>query len=209
MGHLSWLDVRPNRSVPAATVIPVLIYPDVREAVDWLSTAFGFVERVRIGEDHRSQLSFGEGAVIIGDVRGDRRPPRAGEATHSVMVRVEDAHAHCEHAREHGARILEEPKDFPYGERPRIRRATSGRSRRRSPTSRPRSGAGPPFALSGPPGSVSQPDKSSRSTNFDSRLAAFSVVEVVALVEVLDQPGLGRLAPAIEGATAPLDCEPD
>jgi uncharacterized glyoxalase superfamily protein PhnB len=117
VGHLSWLDVRPNRSVPPATVIPVLIYPDVREAVDWLSTAFGFVERVRIGEDHRSQLSFGEGAVIIGDVRGDRRPPRAGEATHSVMVRVEDAHAHCEHAREHGARILEEPKDFPYGER--------------------------------------------------------------------------------------------
>jgi len=109
VGHLSWLDVRPNRSVPAATVIPVLIYPDVREAVDWLSTAFGFVERVRIGEDHRSQLSFGEGAVIIGDVRGDRRPPRAGEATHSVMVRVEDAHAHCEHAREHGARIRAHP----------------------------------------------------------------------------------------------------
>jgi hypothetical protein len=24
-----------NRSVPAATVIPVLIYPDVREAVAW------------------------------------------------------------------------------------------------------------------------------------------------------------------------------
>ena len=39
-----------NRSVPEATVVPVLIYPDVREAVDWLTGAFGFVERVRIGE---------------------------------------------------------------------------------------------------------------------------------------------------------------
>jgi uncharacterized glyoxalase superfamily protein PhnB len=109
--------MRSNRSIPAATVIPVLIYPDVREAVAWLSAAFGFAERVRIGEDHRSQLSVGDGAVIIGDVRYDRRPPRSGEVTHSVMVRVPDARAHCERAREHGARILMEPTDFEYGER--------------------------------------------------------------------------------------------
>lgn len=109
--------MRPNRSIPSAVVIPVLIYPDVREAVSWLSEAFGFVERVRIGEDHRSQLSFGDGAVIIGDVRNERRPPRAGEVTHSVMVRVDDVDAHCERARAHGARILMEPTDFEYGER--------------------------------------------------------------------------------------------
>jgi uncharacterized glyoxalase superfamily protein PhnB len=106
-----------NRSIPSATVIPVLIYPDVREAVDWLTGAFGFRERVRIGEDHRSQLSFGEGAVIVGDVRNERRPPRPGEVTHSVMVRVEDVRAHCEHARARGARIIMEPRDFEYGER--------------------------------------------------------------------------------------------
>jgi len=109
--------VKSNRSVPSATVIPVLIYPDVREAVDWLSAAFGFIERLQIGENHRSQLTFGDGAVILGDVRHDRRPPRPGEVTQSVMVRVEDAKAHCERARERGARILEEPKDFEYGER--------------------------------------------------------------------------------------------
>ncbi len=98
--------------------MPVLIYPDVREAVAWLSEAFGFEERVQIGENHRSQMNAGDGgAVIIGDVRGDRRPPRPGEATHSVLVRVEDARAHWEHARAHGAKILEEPRDFEYGER--------------------------------------------------------------------------------------------
>jgi uncharacterized glyoxalase superfamily protein PhnB len=106
-----------NRSIPHATVIPVLIYPDVREAVAWLSEAFGFAERVQIGEDHRSQLRFGDGAVIVGDVRHDRRPPRAGEATHSVMVRVDDVRAHCARARAHGAKILMEPSDFEYGER--------------------------------------------------------------------------------------------
>jgi uncharacterized glyoxalase superfamily protein PhnB len=106
-----------NRSIPSAAVIPVLIYPDVREAVAWLSGAFGFVERLQIGENHRSQLSFGDGAVIVGDVRGDRRPPRAGEVTHSVLVRVDDANAHCARARAHGAEILMEPTDFEYGER--------------------------------------------------------------------------------------------
>jgi uncharacterized glyoxalase superfamily protein PhnB len=108
--------VRTNRSIPQATVIPVLIYDDVREAVRWLSAAFGFEERVKIGEDHRSQMRVGEGAVVIGDVRGDRRAPREGETTHSVLVRVDDARAHAERARAHGARILMEPTEFAYGE---------------------------------------------------------------------------------------------
>jgi uncharacterized glyoxalase superfamily protein PhnB len=90
--------MRPNRSIPAATVIPVLVYPDVRAAVAWLSDAFGFEERLKIGEDHRSQLRVGDGAVIIGDVRDERRPPHPGEETHAVMVRVDDARAHCERA---------------------------------------------------------------------------------------------------------------
>jgi uncharacterized glyoxalase superfamily protein PhnB len=33
------------------------------------------------------------------------------------MVRVDDARAHCQWARTHGARILMEPTDFEYGER--------------------------------------------------------------------------------------------
>ncbi len=95
----------------------MLIYPDVQAAVAWLTAAFGFVERVRIPDNHRAQLSFGDGAVIVGDVRGERRPPRAGEVTHSVMVRVDDARGHCERARAHGARIRKEPADQPFGER--------------------------------------------------------------------------------------------
>lgn len=114
---VQWAAMKANRSIPPASVTPVLTYPDVREAVAWLSAAFGFAERVRIGENHRAQLWFGDGAVIVADVRGDRHPPRADEVTHSVMVRVEDARAHCEHARAHGARIVMEPEDMPYGER--------------------------------------------------------------------------------------------
>jgi uncharacterized glyoxalase superfamily protein PhnB len=109
--------VKDNRSIPRSTVVPVLIYPDVRAAVAWLTEAFGFAERVRIGENHRAQMRFGNGAVIVADVRHDRLPPRPGESTHSVLVRVDDARAHCEHARAHGAQILMEPTDFEYGER--------------------------------------------------------------------------------------------
>jgi uncharacterized glyoxalase superfamily protein PhnB len=110
--------LKPNRSIPAATVVPVLIYPDVRAAVAWLEAAFGFRERVKIGEDHRAQMRVGDdGAMIVADVRYDRRPPRPGESTSSVLVRVEDARAHCERARAHGAKITMEPTDFEYGER--------------------------------------------------------------------------------------------
>jgi uncharacterized glyoxalase superfamily protein PhnB len=109
--------VKPNRSIPSPTVVPVLTYPDVREAVGWLNTAFGFEERLQIGESHRSQLKVGDGAVIVADVRHERQPPRADEVTHSVMVRVDDARVHCERAQSHGAQIVMELTDFEYGER--------------------------------------------------------------------------------------------
>ncbi len=115
---VSCTTVLSNRSIPTAAAIPVLIYPDVRAAVNWLSDAFGFVERLQIGEDHRSQMSVGEGgAVIIGDVRYDRVAPRPGEVTHSVVVRGPDARAHLEHARRQGAKIVDEITDHVYGER--------------------------------------------------------------------------------------------
>jgi uncharacterized glyoxalase superfamily protein PhnB len=107
-----------NRSIPSATVIPVLVYPDVRAAVAWLTAAFGFAERVRIGEDHRSQIQVGDdGAVIVADVRGEQQPPQPGAVTHVIKVRVADVDAQLERARAHGARVLQEPIEYEYGER--------------------------------------------------------------------------------------------
>ncbi len=83
-----------NRSIPPVTVIPVLVYPDVRAAVDWLTAVFGFAERVRIGESHRAQLSIGaDGAVIIADVGSQRQAPQANIVTHEIKVRVQDVDA--------------------------------------------------------------------------------------------------------------------
>lgn len=107
-----------NRSIPPVAVIPVLVYPDVRAAVAWLSEAFGFVERVRIGESHRAQMSIGtDGAMIVADVARERHAPQADIVTHEIKVRVADVDAQFERARAAGATVLEPPIDREYGER--------------------------------------------------------------------------------------------
>lgn len=99
-----------NRSIPAVDVIPVLLYADVAAAAAWLGRAFGFVERLRIG-DHRVQMLAGAGAIVVASGAG---APPAGT---SVMVRIADADTHCAQARAAGARIVNEPTTYPYGER--------------------------------------------------------------------------------------------
>jgi uncharacterized glyoxalase superfamily protein PhnB len=107
-----------NRSAPPATVTPVLIYPDVRDAVAWLERAFGFEERVRIGDSHRAQLRVGaDGAVVVADVRGDQVAPRDGVVTQLLKVRVVDVDEAFARARDCGARVIQEPTTYEYGER--------------------------------------------------------------------------------------------
>ena len=107
-----------NRSAPAATVTPVLIYRDVRAAVAWLEAAFGFEERVRIGDGHRAQLRVGaDGAVVVADVGADRVAPESGSVTHLVKVRVPDVDAAFARACSRGARVVEELTTWEYGER--------------------------------------------------------------------------------------------
>ena len=107
-----------NRSAPPATVTPVLIYPDVRAAVAWLESAFGFEERVRIGEAHRAQLRVGsDGAIVVADARAEQVPPTEGIVTHLMKVRVSDVEAAFVRGRDFGARVLQEPITYEYGER--------------------------------------------------------------------------------------------
>jgi uncharacterized glyoxalase superfamily protein PhnB len=107
-----------NRSAPPVTVTPVLIYPDVRAAVAWLESALGFEERVRIGDFHRAQLRVGsDGAVVVADVRGGQVAPSGGVVTQIVKVRVPDVDAAFARARDQGARVVEEPRTYEYGER--------------------------------------------------------------------------------------------
>jgi hypothetical protein len=81
-----------NRSAPPGPVVPVLAYDHVEKAIEWLSGAFGFTERLRImheGRIHRVQMAAGQGGVVLVP---PRKPEQAGKAR--VFVRVKDAHAH-------------------------------------------------------------------------------------------------------------------
>lgn len=100
-----------NLSMPACTIIPVLEYADIVAAISWLTNTFGFSERWRVG-NHRAQLSFEDGAIAISEANPDKPIHRS-----TILVRVRNVSAHCEHAQKQGADILRPPSNFPYGER--------------------------------------------------------------------------------------------
>jgi uncharacterized glyoxalase superfamily protein PhnB len=119
--------MKANRSMPSCSVIPELVYDDVRDAVSWLAETFGFTTRWTAGE-HRAQLAFGTGAVAVTESRAgtgypdqpdsvEYRSPGPGPVTHGIMVRVDDVDAHYARVRARGGRILHVPTDYPYGER--------------------------------------------------------------------------------------------
>ena len=56
-----------NRSAPKATVVPILVYEDVAAALNFLTRAFGFKERLRAehgGSITHAQMDVGECAIM-------------------------------------------------------------------------------------------------------------------------------------------------
>ena len=111
--------LKKNRSAPDSAVIPVLYYPDVRAAAEWLTTALPFAERLRIG-DHRCQLVHGDGAIVLatpGAHADAASSTLQSPAAHSVMLRVAGLDQLFARAQAAGAQVLAEPADHMYGER--------------------------------------------------------------------------------------------
>jgi PhnB protein len=106
----------------AQAITPYLLYEDGNAAVDFLTRAFGFAEKVRSrspeGRTSHAELALGEGTIYLGEPGGDyRNPRRLGAATTSIYVIVDDVDAHFEHARSAGAEIVADPADQEYGDR--------------------------------------------------------------------------------------------
>jgi uncharacterized glyoxalase superfamily protein PhnB len=105
-----------------SAVTPYLLYEDVAAAVEWLSGAFGFRERLRFpdpdGTITHAEMELNGGEIMLGHPGPDyKSPKRLGQATQLVHVYVDDVDAHFERARAAGATILAEPKDQEYGDR--------------------------------------------------------------------------------------------
>jgi uncharacterized glyoxalase superfamily protein PhnB len=107
-----------------------VFYQDAAAAIDWLCDAFGFEVRLKIEGDNgrieHSELTYGDGLIMVGQEspeserlwkRSLRSPKSLGGAgTQTMMFFVDDAAAHCAHARAHGADIVEEIATHDYGE---------------------------------------------------------------------------------------------
>jgi uncharacterized glyoxalase superfamily protein PhnB len=106
-----------------------IVYQDAAAAIDWLCDAFGFQVRLKVEGDQgqivHSELTYGDGLIMVAQetVQSPRpwkitmRSPKSldGAATQSIMFFVDDAEAHCAHARARGARVVEELATHDYG----------------------------------------------------------------------------------------------
>ncbi len=119
-------------------VIPMIAYEDGPKAMDWLSKAFGFVERARmVADDGRlshGEMQAGDGLIMLAtptpDYRGPKRHRDSCEQARAwsavpfiidgVLVYVKDVGAHYEQARRAGATILSELEDGGPGKRYRV-----------------------------------------------------------------------------------------
>jgi uncharacterized glyoxalase superfamily protein PhnB len=115
------------------TVVPMIDYADGPAALDWLGRAFGFVETVRLVNDegvleHGEMSAYG-GRIMLGTATPAYEGPKAHRehcerarawsdvpyVIDGVLVYVDDVDAHFARAVEHGATILSEPEDAPFG----------------------------------------------------------------------------------------------
>jgi len=113
---------RPNGS----TIIPGMRYRDAHAAIDFLCTAFGFTkhavyENERGGVEH-AQLTYGNGMIMLGEVRDDEFGKRiaqpsdiGGRETQCACVTVINCKSHYQQALAAGATIVDDYAEKDYG----------------------------------------------------------------------------------------------
>ncbi|HEX5723725.1 MAG TPA: VOC family protein [Acidimicrobiia bacterium] len=105
-------------------IFPMLAYRDAPAALEFLTTAFGFEETMRMegenGTIAHAELEMGGQRLMLASAWRDAgmAPPieLAGIAS-QLMVQVDDVDAHFRRALEAGATVIDQPADQEYGER--------------------------------------------------------------------------------------------
>jgi len=93
-------------------IFPFMRFADAEAGLEWLRSAFGFVEHAVYRDDngviHHAEAALGPGIVMFGP---------GNPVSQGVYVAVDDADAHYERAKAAGAEIVREIEDTPYGSR--------------------------------------------------------------------------------------------
>lgn len=104
-------------------ITPYLLYEDAAAAIQFLTNAFGFSERMRMPNDQggvaHAELEFAGEVLMLGTPGTDfRSPKRSGvDSPAFVHLYVDDLDDHYTRAKEAGAEITREPEDQFYGDR--------------------------------------------------------------------------------------------
>ena len=112
-----------HRRTPS--IYPRLAYRDEVAALEFLTRAFGLVERRESRMEHPdgmlAWLELGDGVVMIGrsgeERHGLHSPLDAGSSTAMVNAYVQDIDAHYRRAEAEGARIVTPLEDMFWGDR--------------------------------------------------------------------------------------------
>jgi uncharacterized glyoxalase superfamily protein PhnB len=102
-------------------VTPYISYEDGDAALEFLSRAFGFKERLRYTNDdgslgHAEMVIGDDGVIMLGTPPDYQSPKKTGARSMMVHVYVDDIDAHHENAKREGAEV-EDIKDQEYGDR--------------------------------------------------------------------------------------------
>ena len=109
--------------------MPILVYADVGQAIEFLSRAFGFKERLRAewgGVISHAQMDIGDGSIMMGKQGGPFAAPFGETVSQYAHVHVDRVDQHFATAKAAGAIILKEPADMPFGVRQYTCKDTGG-----------------------------------------------------------------------------------
>ena len=117
-----------SSNLPAPSLMPLMRYRDLAEAMSWLEEAFDFEKQVAVSDSDGSliygQMTYRGGLMMMGAVRDTdldklmRQPDEVGGVeTQSCYIVVEDADAHFARAQDAGAEIVLELKSDGHGRR--------------------------------------------------------------------------------------------
>jgi PhnB protein len=103
-------------------VTPYILYENLENALDWLTTAFGFKERLRMpgadGKIGHAEMMLDDGLIMMGHPGPEyQSPKRHGHVCQLIYVYVNDIEAHFQQAQKSGAKILTQLQDKEYGDR--------------------------------------------------------------------------------------------
>jgi PhnB protein len=113
------------KSSKSQSVMPYLLYRDVRQALAWLEKAFGFLEIHERFEaedgtiQHAAMVTRDGGDVIMMGCPGPKykNPKKLGTATQMLYIYVENVDKHFARAKKLKPKVINKLEDTFYGDR--------------------------------------------------------------------------------------------